>query len=405
MTQFAFRAVPLSGSSGEVRGRQEASDERALREMLRGRGLVALEVRPVRLMDAARSYFSRERLRRRDTLWFFQTLRTLLGSSVPIEGALSTMMDLAPGARLRGVCGRVRERLRSGVSLADAVEGQAGLASASHVALLRTGHESGRLAHVVGLIDASLTGEERIRRTVTARLMYPAILFVASLGALWFLSTFVIPRFAGTLEELGGSLPLSTRLTLGAAKVMVWAGPPMLAALVAAYAFRGVLVTGPLRARMSRLALRTPVIGSLVWHGQGAMITDILATMLEGGGDVLKGLEQAQRVVHSAAIGERLERARRKVREGGDLGEAFSSERVLPPLVTAVLQVGMKGGDLVGGLKQSSRSCVERQEALVERLMVLMEPAVIVFMAGAVGWVVYALVMGMLALNEAGALS
>lgn len=387
-----------------VSGRAEAADERALRDDLRKRGLVAVDVRPVRLADALRGVLSRDRPRRADAVWFFQTLRMLLSGSVPIESALTTMVDLSPSARLRRVCGDVREKLRSGASLADALAGSPGMATAQHLALLRSGHESGRLAHVVELIDSSMATAERIRRTMTGRLIYPAILLVAAVGAVWFLATFVIPKFAATLESLGGTLPLSTRATLAGAKVMVWVGPPVVAGMVLLWFVRGSLLSPAMRLRMSRRVLRVPVVGGLVWHAQGAVIADTLATMIEGGGDVLAGLGQAVDVVSSPAVAERLAAARKRVREGVDLGQAFAQERVLPPMVAAVLQVGIKGGDLVGGLRRCTQACVEKQEKATERLLVLMEPGVIMVMAGAVGWVVYSLVMGMLALNDLGSL-
>lgn len=152
------------------------------------------------------------------------------------------------------------------------------------------------------------------------------------------------------------------------------------------------------------MMMRLPIIGGLIWHAQAAVITDTLATMIEGGGDVLAGLGQAQEVVSSPAVAERLSAARKKVREGADLGQAFSEERVIPPMISAILQVGIRGGDLVGGLRRCTQACLERQERATERLLVLMEPAVILLMAGAVGWVVYSLVMGMLAMNDLGGL-
>lgn len=405
MTQFSYTAVAIqSAGSGLIIGRAEAVDERALRDDLKQKGLIAVDVRPVRLMDALRASFNRERPRRSDTLWFFQTLRMLLAGSVPIESAMTTMHELAPNIRLKRIAADVRERLRGGAPLADAVAASPGLSSAQHTALLRAGHESGRLAHVVALIDSSLAMGERLRRTLTGRLIYPAILFLAAVGAVWFLATFVIPKFAATLESLGGELPLSTRLTLSGARFAVWAAPPLIAGVMIAYFMRASLLSAGAKARLSRWMLRAPVIGGLIWHSQAAVITDTLATMIEGGGDVLSGLGQAQDVVSSPAIAERLASARKKVREGIDLGQAFAQEKVLPPLVQAMLQVGIKGGDLVGGLRRCTQTCLERQEKSTERLLVLVEPAVILLMACAVGWVVYALVMGMLAMNDLGGL-
>lgn len=405
MTQFAYTAIPITNAAGGlVSGKQEASDERRLRDDLRKRGLMAIDVRPVRMADALRATLSRERLRRADAVWFYQTLRMLLTSAVPIESAMTTMHDLAPSAKLKSVCASVREKLRSGAPLADAVAASPGLAQAQHLALLRSGHESGRLAHVVGLIDANMTTGDRIRRTLIGRLIYPVILIVVAVGAVWFLSTFVIPKFAATLESLGGELPLPTRITMTGSRAMIWILPPLVVLAVAAYLFRQALISPALKSKLSRWALRAPVVGPLIWHTHGAVVTDIVATMVEGGADVLAGLEQAHGVVSSPAIADRLSAARREVREGADLGEAFQRNQVLPPMIGAVLSVGMKSGDMVGGLRRCTTACIERQERMTERLLVLMEPAIILFLAIAVGWVVYSLVMGMLAMNDLGGL-
>ena len=401
MTRFAYTAVALQNSAGPlVSGREEASDERTLREGLRRRGLVAIDVRPVSVIDAARAMLASDRLRRSDSAWFFQTLRLLLAGNVPIEGALSTMVDLSPTPRVRRVCEGVREKLRGGSSLADAVAAVPGLAAAQHTALLRSGHESGRLSHVVALIDASMATSQRLRRTLVSRLIYPLILLVAAVLAVWFLATFVIPRFAEALTSLGGELPLPTAITLHGARAAAWVIPPVLLAGVAAAALRNSLIGPDTRAKLSKAVLRVPVVGSLAWHGQGAMIADVLATMIEGGADVAKALDQAYDVVSSPAIAERLGAARKDIREGADLGQAFATHRVMPALPGAVVQAGIRGGDLVGGLRRGSQQCVETQERLSERLMLLLEPAVIIVMASAVLWVVYSLVVGMLAMND-----
>jgi general secretion pathway protein F len=401
MSRFAYTAVPLASASGSlVAGRAEALDEGALRADLRKQGLVAIEVRPVSLVDALRSFGARDRLRRSDAAWFFQTLRLLLAGSVPIEGALGTMTELAPGPRLKRVCADVREKVRGGSSLADAVAAMPGLAPAQHIALLRSGHESGRLAHVVALIDTSVATSEKIRRTVTSRLIYPIILLVVAILAVWFLATFVIPRFAETLSEMGGQLPLSTAITLHGSRLAMWVIPPLLILAVGAWLGRGALITPGMKARLSRLVLRLPIVGPLVWHGQGAVVADVLATMVEGGADVIKGLDQAYEVISSPAVATRLGAARKEVREGADLGQAFARHGVLPPLPGAVLQVGVRGGDLVGGLRRASEQCVGAQQQQTERLLTLLEPAVIIFMAGAVAWVAYSMVMGMLAMND-----
>jgi len=404
MTTFSYTAIPVARAAARlVSGRRAAPDERALRDDLRAQGLIAIDVRPVSPIDALRAALSSDRPRRSDSVWLFQTLRAMLSGKVPIESAITTMQELAPSARLARVCADIRESLRGGATLADAIARKPGLASAQHLALLRTGEQSGRLDHVVSLIDHSISTTEKTRRTLTSRLIYPLILLVAAILAVWFLATFVIPRFAGTLEALGGSIPTPTRITLLVAKAGVWVIPPLLVAAVAAWMFRAAILTPQIRRRIDEVVLRLPVLGTLSWSRQAGVITDVIATMIEGGGDVLAAMDQAHEVVSSPVIAQRLAAARQAVREGADLGEALHDQAVLPPLLSAMVRAGSRSGDLAPALRRASDAAVQTQDVLSSRLMVLLEPAVILFLAATVGWVVYSLIVGMLAMNEAAA--
>lgn len=410
MTAFSYKAIALgSGSAAPpITGTREAADERALRESLLAEGLVAVDVRPVRLTDAIRVAFHPDRPRRADAAWFFQSLRLLLENRVPIETAVRTMGELAPTPRQRRVCAEVREGLRAGKSLADSVSdvgsSVAKMVSPHHLALLRSGQQSGRLDHAVALVDDSLQNSARIRRSVVGRLIYPAILIVAAIGVLWFLSARVIPRFAETLVSMGQELPWATNFTLVASRVLVWVAPILVLGAIALWTTRRAWMSPRHRAIVAEKSLGLPVVGTLVWHSEAALVTDVLATMLEGGADVLAGLEQAERVVSNTVIAERVGAARRAVREGADLGAALAEHQVLPPMIGAVVRAGIAGGQLSGALRQATELCLEKQETVSSRLMTLVEPAIIVLLAGVVGWVVYSLVTGMLAVTNTGAL-
>ncbi|MCA9292647.1 MAG: type II secretion system F family protein [Phycisphaerales bacterium] len=411
MTTFAFTAVATRGGTGApITGQREAANENAVREQLREQGLVPLSVRPVHAFDALRGQLAAGRsvLRASDRLWFFQTLGMLLGSAVPIESALQTMEELGPSTLVKRACKVLRDRLRGGETLAKGLEALASgeadgarmeLASAQQVALIRSGEHAGRLAHVVQLIDTSMRNAARIKRTLASRLIYPALLLIAAIGAVWMLGVFVIPRFAATLESLGGELPLPTRITLAASHVLVWLVPGSAVVALLAVGLRKQWMTPGLRKRIARLALRLPIAGTLLWHARSAAITDIIATTIEGGGDALSGLEHATHVVQSPVLAERVAAARSAVREGADLGQALREHEVLPPMLGAVVAAGMKSGDLAPALRRATEMALETQEALGSRLLAVMEPMIILCMAGAVGWVVYSLVSGMLAMS------
>lgn len=405
MTAFAYTAIPLDARAGAfISGQRDARDESALRAALRNEGLIAIDVRPVHIVDALRHQFSADRLRARDAAWFYSTLRLLLENRVPLESSMRTVEELAPRPRLARAAAEIREALRAGTSLAEAIDKHPGLASAQRVALLRAASESGRLDHAVALIDTSISNSQRIRTTVVGRLLYPAILLLAAIGAIWFLAVRVIPSFAETLLTLGGTLPWQTRLTLDLATVLAWLVPVIFVLAILMGAMRHLWLTPRIRERIASVILRTPIVGSLAWNNQGAIVCDIMGTLIEGGADLIASIDQSREVVTSPVIARRLDVVRSKVREGTPIDQALADHAVLPPMASAVVRAGVRSGDLVGSLRRATNLCVERQEAITNRLLTLLEPAVIVLLAGTVGWVVYSLVTGMLAITDVGAL-
>lgn len=418
MTRFRFTAMGAPSGSGAgagavVRGLRDADSELSLRSVLKAEGLIPMEVIPVSAADALKAAMAglnsrgagpgTLRATRSDSAWFFQTLSMLLSHHVPVELALGTMDELAPTPALHAACSAVRDALRSGGTLSDAVVNVPRLARPHHIALLRSAQESGRLDHAAALIDRSIASAARLRRTIISGLFYPVVLAVVGMIVLWVLATFVIPQFAETLQSLGGTLPWQTTFTLAAAKVLVWTVPVLFVIGFGAWQSRSVWMTPAMvRATHERL-LRTPVVGPLLWNSQGALVCETMATMLEGGSDALSALTQARDVATSPVLVERLDRVRNAAREGTDLGESFKDNQVLPPTPQAVLRIALRAGDLKAGLREAAALCAADQERLTQRLLALMGPVMILLMAVVVGWVVWSLVSGMMALNELGA--
>lgn len=414
MTQFAYTAVPVGGGGGgageaqassrAVRGQADAPDRRALRDTLRAEGLVLIEARPLSIVDALKGALAQRGPRRADAAWFFSTLAQLLSGKVPVESAVSTMEDLAPDARTRSICADVREALRSGSTFADAVGSVPSLASGAHLALLRAGQSAGRLEHAVTLVDRSIESSRELRRSVMGKLSYPIVLLLASVVSLWVLSTYVIPKFAQSLASVGESLPMATRFTLAAADWLVWIVPVLIVALVVFFALKDRLLSERAKSRIDAWSLALPVVGDLIRQREAAVACDLTATMLEGGGDLVTGLRESGEALRNREVRARLDRARSMVREGHDLGESLSEADALPPMVLAVVRLGTKTGDLGGALRRAADMSQSSAERTVQRLLLMMEPAVILFLGGTVGWVVYSLIAGMLAMNEAGSL-
>jgi len=402
VTQYTYTAVPLDrAAAGAVRGTRSAQDERELRATLREQGLLPVSVRPNHALDAlAASFASRKKLGRSERAWFFQTLAMLLGSRVPVADAVREMERLTPNPKLRAALAEIAAELRGGSALSAAVERRTGLASPAHAALLRSGERSAGLDRAADLVSRSIAAQDALRRALVSKLIYPAILLVVAVIVLWALGAFVVPRFAETLRQLGGQLPWQTALTLRLADAMVWAIPILTLVIGSAVAFREKLVPASVRRRFAERVLTTPIVGPLVWNRAAANVCQTMGAMIEGGADVLSAVDQAIDVTHHPVLRERLAAARRDVREGADLGKAFAEGEVLPSMLVTVVSVGLRSGELAEGLSRAGELAAEETETRSERLLTLLQPAVIALMAGVVAWVVYALIVGMMAMSE-----
>lgn len=403
MTEFAYRAA---SSHAPERGRIDAADAAGARRALRERGLVPIEVRPVGAgarwrMDTS----SRTSVKSADRVWFFRTLERFLTRGAPLEEGVAAAEDLASTPARKDASARVLERLRQGDALADACAAAPGLAPARYAAILRVGHASGRLARSVAVVADSLENAARMRRQILGQLIYPAVVVVAAMICVWILAALVVPRIAEQLEAMDAPLPTATLWTLGATRVFVWLAPiALLGVAIAAFLWRRGVVPQEQKSRVARAMWRVPIWRDLLWNSRAAAAAETIATLLEGGGELLEGLDLARDAMGDPVMEDRLSRARSRIREGADPATALAEEDVFPPEPAAVLQIGSRAGDLGGGLASAAEACAVQRDALSGRLTTLINPAVMVLMGVIVGWLFYSLLAGMLAMNDAGAL-
>lgn len=407
MTEYQYRAAPARAAvAAALRGRIEAADEVAARRALRDQGLVPIEVRPVAFAERLRlGGRQRGAVGNADRLWFFRTLDRFLSRSAPLEEAVSASVELARTPPVKAAAQRVLEQLRQGRSLADACQSVPGLVLPRHAALLRVGHASGRLPRAAALVASSLESSARMRKQIAGQMIYPAVVLVTAFICVWILATIVVPRIAEQLNALGTELPAATQVTLAGTRAFVWVGPLLLLLLAGAYmSWRRGVISVSAKERVQVLAWRIPVWRDLLWNARGGAAVETVATLLEGGGELLEGLELAVDAAGDPVISKRLLAARSRIREGADPAEAMALAAVLPPEPAAVLRIGSRSGDLTGGLHAAARTCGEQRETLAGRLTTLINPAVMLLMGAVVGWLFYSLLAGMLAINDAGTL-
>jgi general secretion pathway protein F len=330
-------------------------------------------------------------------LWARNTA-TLLGAGLPLDRALGFIADHLGNDALRDALKRVRREVQGGASLADALAAQPSVFSPIVAAMISAGEATGQLDVVFERLAEHLEEGTELRSQVRGALVYPALMAaVAGLGVAVLLG-FVVPRFTAILQEMGGTLPLSTRLLVAVSGVLTrwwWVWLPLLAAIgyVAVTALRRIEV----RRRWHRSRLHWPWVGDLELKYATAQFTRTLGLLLRSGLPILSALRIARTTVPNMVLREGVERASTSVGEGGALAPSLAE--TLPPLAVQMLAVGEESGRLDELCLRVSETYDAEVRRTLRALVALIEPAMIIIFGALVGFIALAMLQAIYSIN------
>jgi general secretion pathway protein F len=388
---FAYKGVDTAGKS--KRGFVDAENLRSARSRLRRDGVFLTEVtesdarRPDAPGGRRRVSFSLGSLRRvsgMDLAMATRQLSTLIGAGIPLIEALGALTEQVETARLKGILGRVRDRVNEGASLADALA-NAGPFNDLYVSLVRAGETGGALEQVLSRLADYLEGQVRLKNKVLTVTIYPIMMMAFALCVVAALVTFVLPQITQLLQSLNQPLPFYTRAIIGVsdvARVYWWAF--VLVGVLATVGFRSVLRSEAGRARWDSIKLRLPLIGKVTRQLAISRFSRTLSTLLAGGIPITKALDISKFVANNAVIGHAVEQARESLTEGSSLAAPLRASGEFPPLVTHMVDVGERSGELEPMLAKVAETYDEQVEQSVARMTALLEPILILVMVGVV---------------------
>ncbi len=394
MPEFICR---VATSGGEVTERSYvSSDEPALRRELEGKDLMLLSVRQRGSLSSgfAKFFAVRSRVSARDFLLFNQELSALIRAGLPIVTSLDILLERRKNVTFRNALKDVRERVKAGEALSEAFEAQGDLFPTLYASTLASGEKSGELANVLTRFITYWHNLLRIRRTVVSALIYPVILASLGLGLITLLIFFIIPKFSIFLKEMGGEMPLISRIPIGIADFCTEHWPIMLVVLVVSViAFVVWKRTPGGRLAMDAFKLRIPLIGGVVRNYAQNRFTRTLATLQAGGIPLVTSLELSARAVGNLIYERGLMGVADRVREGQSLWESLDETRLIDDIAVQMIKVGESTGMLVDMLTNCSDFTDEEIDASLQRIVSLVEPLMLIFMAVLVGFMLMAVYM------------
>jgi general secretion pathway protein F len=398
---FAYRAADRAGRT--VDGVMEAYDANAVVERLHREDYFPLKVEATDERGRpGRRLFGAPRVPSRDVLDFTEQLATLVEAGLPLERALVVLGDVTASRRLRQIVQDVTQSVRAGSTLADALaRHQPRPFSRLYVNTVRAGERGGVLEIALRRLAEHLEGARELREAIVSALIYPALLFVVGTGAVIFLLTFVLPRFAVILSDLGQTLPLPTRIVMGVSALFVtywWALAIVVLACVIAWQVIARSEGGRLQLDAGLLAM--PLAGPVLRKIEVGRAIRTLGTLLSSGVPLLGALDVAQEGAGNRVIASALGTVHAGVKRGEGLARPMADTGAFPSLVVHMVRVGEETGRLDDMLGRVAATYEREVRVAVRRLVSTLEPAIIVVLGAVVLTIVLAILLAILSVNE-----
>jgi type IV pilus assembly protein PilC len=389
MGEFVCR---VADANGRVFSHVEAAgtlDE--ARQKMADRGLYVYSVEARSSLLAGIGRRSERKVGGSEFLILNQQFNTLIKAGLPILRALDLLATRAASPKLRPIVAQIRDRVREGKSLSEAVD-EAGVFSKVYSTAILAGEKSGNLS---GVLDYYITYQRvstGVRKKILATLVYPVLLIVVATIIVSYLVTVVIPKFALLYRDLNAELPTATRILIAVTVDYRY----YLLGAVAAVFLAAILVYFWSRseeggAAFDRLKFKTPIIGDTLLKFQVAQFSRTLATLLTGGTPLVSALSTAADAITSRLVRATVSQATQSVREGESLHAALASRAVMPDLALDMIEVGESSGALAPMLTSVAEFYEEEVNLRLSALVSLIEPIILVFMGLLVAFILISL--------------
>jgi general secretion pathway protein F len=375
-----FRITTLDGGQGVAVLEVDALDEADAERQAIARGLRVLAIQAAR--------WRRSRRARLSLVAFSNELVALLEAGLSLVEAIDALTEKERDESVRHLLEGLRRRLYEGQSLSAALGEVPGTFPSLYVATVRASERSGAIAEALRRFVAYQQQIDLLKKRLVNASIYPAVLLAAGSLVLLFLVAYVVPRFSGIYEDIGGELPFASRMLMQWGRLLEAHGLAVLAGSLAAAALAvyGALRPG-LRAAVGRLLARIPAVGHLIDLYQLARFYRTVGMLLRGGLPVVTAFEMTRGLM-AAAAQPRLAAATRAVREGRSLTDALADQGLTTPVAERMLQVGERSGNMGEMMERIAAFYDDELSRFVDLATRLIEPAMMTVIGLVIGVIV-----------------
>jgi general secretion pathway protein F len=386
-----------------VRGIIDAESIRTARIKLRGQGVYPTDIREESAAMAQRSpglhLFGR--VKAKELAQVFRQLATLMEAGIPLISSLTALMDQSSNPLLKKILAQIRERVREGSSLADALSAHPQVFPNIFIGMVRAGEVSGTLAHTLDRWADFSEHQVDLRQRVRAALTYPVFMFIIGVGVLFFLMAFVVPTVTKIFSDLKQGLPWPTLILISVSGFLSqfwWALVGGL--IVLGWWLRRILRSESGALFWDRLKWKLPLTGELHRKLAVSRWSRTLGALVGGGLPLLQALEFSQDVTGNRLLSKALSQAKERVREGEEVAFSLRPSGLFPSVLLEMVSVGEKSGELGKMLEKVAVSLESEAESDLRSLIALLEPILILIMGVGVGFIALSILLPILEMSQ-----
>lgn len=392
----AYQYVAVDTRGKEARGVLEGDTPRHVRQLLRERQLVPVEVSEVEGSERStnrRSLTIRRGVGTLDLALITRQLATLVRAGLPLDEALLAVSEQTDKPRLKSIILGVRAKVLEGHTLAAGLEDFPHAFPIVYRATVSAGEQAGQLDTVLERLADYTESRHGLRQKISQALIYPIVLTTLAFSIVIFMLIYIVPKVVSVFETTGQQLPILTRALIGLSEFLQsWWLVLLVAVIGSVYLLRRLLSAEPARRRLDHWLLRLPIVGRVTRGLNTARFTRTLSILSSSGVPVLEALKIGATVVNNLPMRDAVEDAGVRVREGGAIGRSLGHSKLFPPMSIHLISSGESSGKLDDMLERAANHQESEMDSLLGTMLNILEPALIVLM----GLMVLAIVMAIL---------
>lgn len=389
MTSFSYKAVSEEGKT--VTGQMDAANTAELEQRLARIGLYLISSKTA---GKGSAFLLKRKVKRQDLINFCFHLEQLSKAGVPLLEGLSDLRDSIEQPSFKQTVAGVIEQIEGGSRFSDAVASYPDVFSPIFVSLIRAGEETGQLAEVFKNLTDTLKWQDELAAQTKKLLMYPAFVGVIISGVVFFLMIYLVPQLLGFIKNMGGELPLHTRILIVVSNVFVHYWYLLLAAPVALLVTVKILLltSEKFRFRVDGWKLNVWLVGPILRKIVLARFATFFAMMYSAGITILDSIKISENIAGNLVIADGLKRVGAQIAEGQSFTTSFQNVGLFPPLVIRMLRVGETTGALDTAMHNVSYFYDREVKESIERVQAMIEPIMTVTMGLILGWVMLSVI-------------